>query len=123
MDSERLIQHTAKPTILVQLDSDPQPSVFDSVVAIDAGVDHLLRHGGVRPKDVRDLVYGTIFTRGVEDLRRTAVFVGGSDVAAGEAVLEEVCRTFFGPIRVSVMIPMTALRHSLMLISLVAAPR
>ena len=27
----------AKPTILIQLDTDPQPSVFDGVVAVDAG--------------------------------------------------------------------------------------
>jgi hypothetical protein len=94
----------SKPKILLQLDTDAQPSVFDSVVAVDAGVEHLLRHGGVRPADVRELVYGAMFTRGVDDLRSTAVFVGGSDVAAGEAVLAEVRRTFFGPMRVSVML-------------------
>lgn len=94
---------TAKPTILVQLDGDSQPSVFDSVVAIDAGVDHLLRHQGVRPEGVRDLVYGAIFTRAVSDLSRTAIFVGGSDVALGEAILKAVGETFFGPMRVSVM--------------------
>ena len=32
-----------KPKILVQLDTDPQPSVFDGVVAVDAGVDQLFR--------------------------------------------------------------------------------
>jgi hypothetical protein len=94
----------AKPKILLQLDSDAQPSVFDSVVAVDAGVDHLLRHGGVRPADVRELVYGAMFTRGVEDLRHTAAFIGGSDVAAGEAILAEVRRAFFGPMRVSIML-------------------
>ncbi len=93
-----------KPTVLVQLDGDPQPSVFDAVVAVDAGVDHLLRHGGVTPQTVRDLVYGAIFTRGVEDLRRTAIFVGGSDVTRGEAILRAVCDAFFGPMRVSVML-------------------
>ena len=36
------------------------------------------------------LVHGCIFTRGSKDLHRTAVFVGGSDVAAAEAVLAEV---------------------------------
>lgn len=92
-----------KRTILLQLDADPQPSVFDGVVAVDAGVDVLLRHAGVRPETVRDLVYGAIFTRGVEDLHRTAIFVGGSDVAAAEAILEAVRKTFFGPMRVSVM--------------------
>ncbi len=93
----------AKPTILIQLDSDSQPSVFDGVVAVDAGISFLFRHAGVRPEAVRDLVYGAIFTRGAEDLRRTALFIGGSDVAAGEALLDEVRRTFFGPMRVSVM--------------------
>ncbi len=94
----------SKPKILVQLDSDAQASVFDGVVAIDAGVDQLFRHGGVATDAVRELVYGTIFTRGGDDLRRTAIFVGGSDVAAGEALLRAVCDTFFGPMRVSVML-------------------
>jgi hypothetical protein len=94
----------SKPNILLQLDTDAQPSVFDSVVAVDAGVAHLLRHGGVRRSDVRDLIYGAMFTRGVDDLRHTAVFVGGSDVAAGEELLAEVRRAFFGPMRVSVML-------------------
>jgi hypothetical protein len=93
----------AKPTVLVQLDTDAQPSVFDGVVAVDAGVDHLFRHGGVTPANVRDLVYGCLFTRGLDDLRSTAVFIGGSDVAAGEAVLEAVRATFFAGFRVSVL--------------------
>jgi methylenetetrahydrofolate/methylenetetrahydromethanopterin dehydrogenase (NADP+) len=92
-----------KPRILVQLDTDPQPSVFDGVVAVDAGVDHLFRHGQVRPENVRDLVYGALFTRGAADLLRTALFVGGSDVAAGEAVLAAVRATFFAAFRVSVL--------------------
>lgn len=93
----------SKPKILVQIDPDPQPSVFDGVVAIDAGVDQLLRHGGVTVDEVRDLVYGTIFTRGPADLHDTAIFIGGSNVSAGEALLAEVKRTFFGPMRVSVL--------------------
>ncbi len=92
-----------KTTILVQLDTDTQPSVFDAVVAVDAGVQQLLRHGGVTPDNVRDLVYGTIFTRGPADLNHTAIFVGGSNVSAGEAILEVIKKAFFGPFRVSVM--------------------
>ena len=95
----------SKAKILVQLDSDPQASVFDAVVAVDAGVDQLLRHGGVQASQVRDLVYGAMFTRGGDDLRSTAIFVGGSDVAAGEALLAAgAARRFFGPMRVSVML-------------------
>jgi hypothetical protein len=94
----------SKPTVLVQLDSDSAPSVFDSVVAVDSGVDHLFRHHGVTTENVRPLVHGAMFTRGGDDLRRTAIFVGGSDVAAGEAILRSVTDTFFGPVRVSVML-------------------
>ena len=93
-----------RPNILLQLDPDPQPSVFDSVVALDAGVDQLLRHNSVDPSAVRDLVHGAIFTRGNADLRRTAIFIGGSNVAAGEALLEAVTQAFFGSVRVSVML-------------------
>lgn len=94
----------SKPTILIQLDTDPQPSVFDAVVAVDSGVTHLFRHAGVTPDSVVGLVHGAVFTRGVDDLRATALFVGGSDVAAGEAVLAKIRQTFFGPMRVSVML-------------------
>ena len=90
--------------ILLCLDTDAQPSVFDAVVAVDAGVDQLLRHGGVRSDEVRGLVYGAMFTRGPADLKNTAVFIGGTDVAAGETLLAKARECFFGPIRVSLML-------------------
>src|SRR5947207_3913504 len=82
-----------KPKILIQLDTDAQPSVFDRVVAVDAGADHVFSYGSVTPEQVQGLVHGAIFTRGPKDLHRTAIFIGGSDVAAGEAVLDAVRRT------------------------------
>jgi len=89
--------------ILLQLDTDPLPSVFDRVVAADAGVDEIFSCGGVSAENAEPLVHGAMFTRGPSDLKHTAIFVGGSNVAAGEALFERVCKTFFGPIRVSVM--------------------
>ncbi len=89
--------------ILIQLDTDPQPSVFDRVVAIDSGVDELFSYGGVTPENVVGLVHGAIFTRGVPDLKNTAIFIGGSNVAAGEQLLAKIQKTFFGPMRVSTM--------------------
>ena len=79
-----------KPTILVQLDTDAHPSTFDRVVAVDAGAQHIFSYGGVTPDNVVTLVHGCIFTRGAKDLHRTAIFVGGSDVAAGEAVVAAI---------------------------------
>ena len=89
--------------ILLQLDADGQPSVFDAVTAVDAGADVLFRHGSVRPEEVQALVHGLLFTRGGDDLRNSAVFVGGSNVRAGEAILDAVKASFFGPFQVSVL--------------------
>ena len=94
----------SKPKILLQLDTDEHPSVFDSVVAVDAGVEHLFRHHNVKPEQVRDLVYGAMFTRGPDELHNTAVFIGGSDVTAGEQILKKVKETFVGPFKVSAML-------------------
>ncbi len=94
----------SRPKILIQLDPDPHSSVFDAVVAIDSGVDQLLPYSRVQPDQVRDLVHGAIFTRGPKDLHRTAIFIGGTDVAAGEHLLHRVRESFFGSLRVSVLL-------------------
>ena len=90
--------------ILIQLDTDEHPSTFDAIVAHDADVDSLLSYGGVTADAVRGLVQSAFFTRGPRDLATLAVWVGGSSVAAGEEVLTEVEKAFFGPFRVSTML-------------------
>jgi hypothetical protein len=90
--------------LLLQLDSSPLPSVFDRIVALDGGADEVMSYGGITEDAVRDLVHGAIFTRGPKDLRNTAIFIGGTDIAAGERLLAVVRKTFFGPMRVSVML-------------------
>jgi hypothetical protein len=90
--------------LLIQIDSAPHPSVFDRVVAFDAGADEVMSYGGVTEADVRDLVHGAIFTRGPKDLHNTAIFIGGTDMTAGERLLKAIGKTFFGPMRVSVML-------------------
>ena len=90
--------------LLIQIDSSPHPSVFDRVVAFDGGADEVMSYGGVTENDVRDLVHGAIFTRGPKDLHNTAIFIGGTDMAAGERLLAAAKKTVFGPLRVSVML-------------------
>lgn len=89
--------------ILIQLDTDAQPSVFDRVVAVDSDVDELFSYGAVIPSAVEGLVHGAMFTRGPGNLKNTAIFVGGSNVASGEELLAAVRSVFFGPLSVSVM--------------------
>ena len=55
---------------------------------------------------MQNLVHGAIFTRGPKDLKHTAIFVGGSEVTAGERLLHEVVRA---------MLPQFGLRVSALL--------
>jgi hypothetical protein len=90
--------------LLIQLDSDKHPSSFDRIVPFDADVDDVLSYGNVTVEDVAALVQGAFFTRGIPDLKNTAVWIGGSHVPTGEALLTAVQKTFFGPFKVSVML-------------------
>ena len=90
--------------LLYQFDTDPMPSSFDNVVAYDGGADQVTAYGGVDPRNVGGLVDGTIFTRAPKDKKFTAIFIGGGDMAAGEALLEAVRKKFFAAFRVSVML-------------------
>lgn len=90
--------------LLFQFDTDPHPSSFDTVVAYDGGADHVIGHGGLRPDNVQALVEGTIFTRAPKQKKFTAIFIGGSDLAAGEQLMAAVKQQFFGEFRVSIML-------------------
>jgi hypothetical protein len=89
--------------LLYQFDTDALPSVFDNVVGYDGGADHVSAYGGVSAKNVGGLVEGAIFTRGPQDKKHTAIFIGGGNMAEGEAVLAAVRKKFFAKFRVSVM--------------------
>jgi hypothetical protein len=95
-------------SVLIQLDSDAHPSVFDRIVALDAGADEVLSYGAVRPEAVQSLVHGAIFTRGPKELKQTAIFIGGSDVAAGERLMEEVRRHLLPQFGLSVSVMLDA---------------
>lgn len=90
--------------LLLQLDSSRLPSVFDQVVAYDAGADAIMSYGNVTEGDVRDLIHGCIFTRGPKDLHNTAVWIGGNNMSAGEHLLAMAQDSLFGDFRVSLML-------------------
>jgi methylenetetrahydrofolate/methylenetetrahydromethanopterin dehydrogenase (NADP+) len=90
--------------LLLQLDSSRLPSVFDQVVAYDAGAEAIMSYGGVTEGDVRDLIHGCIFTRGPRDLHNTAIWIGGSNMSIGEQLLALAQDAMFDPLRVSIML-------------------
>ena len=90
--------------LLFQLDTDAIPNTFDTVVAYDGGADHVTVHGGMTPKLVGKMVDGVIFTRAPKKKKNTALFLTGSDMSEGQALLEAVKNHFFADFRVSVML-------------------
>ena len=90
--------------LLFQFDTDAHASTFDTVVAYDGGADHVIGHANVSPENVGGLVDGCIFTRAPKDKKNTAIFIGGSNMAAGEALFKAVQKQFFPGFQVSVML-------------------
>ena len=90
--------------LLLQLDSSRLPSVFDQIVAYDAGADIVMSYGGITEGDVRDLIHGCIFTRGPKDLHNTAVWISGNNMSAGEQLLAMAQDALFEPFSVSLML-------------------
>lgn len=90
--------------LLFQLDTDPVPNTFDTVVGYDGGADHVTAYGGMTPDNVGKMVDGVMFTRAPSAKRFTALFVTGSNMAEGEALLRAIKGRFFAKFRVSVML-------------------
>ncbi len=90
--------------LLFQFDTDTHPSVFDTIVGYDGGADHVIGHGGLMPENVSALVEGAIFTRAPKDKKNTAIFVGGSNMIAGQKLFAAVQSYFFPGFQVSVML-------------------
>lgn len=90
--------------LLYQFDTDPQASVFDNVVAYDGGADHVTAYANCDVNMITPLVEGAIFTRAGSNKKNTALFVGGSDINAGDALFDSVQKNFFDSFRVSIML-------------------
>jgi len=93
----------APSRILIHLDHNPHPRVFDAVMAIDGGADHVLAYGDVDPQDVPLLVSGALYSRPQHELVRTAVLITGTNDRVVEEMVRQARRAFFGAYRVSVM--------------------
>jgi hypothetical protein len=90
--------------LLLLLDSDPLPNAYDTIVGYDGGADHIVSYGGITPGNFGALIDGAVFTRGPSEKKDTAIFIGGTNMAAGEELLAAVTKRFFGNFRVSVML-------------------
>lgn len=91
------------PRVLIHLDHNPHPRVFDRIMSIDGGADHVLAYGDVDPQDVPLLVSGALYSRPFEELGRTALLITGTNDRVIEEMLRQARRAFFGRYRISIM--------------------
>lgn len=89
--------------ILIHLDHNPHPRVFDRVMSIDGGADHVFSYGDVDPQDVPSLVSGALYSRPLRELVRTAVLVTGTNDLVVDEMVRQARRAFFGRYHVSLM--------------------
>ena len=48
--------------LLIQIDTDPIPAVFDTVVGYDGGADHVQAYGGIDPSNAVSYTHLTLPT-------------------------------------------------------------
>ncbi len=70
------------------------PSLFDLLVGYDSGADIVIPYGNIAPADMKDMVYGCVFTRKPDDLKNSAIFIGGHDVIKSEELLDSALNVF-----------------------------
>lgn len=90
--------------LLYAFSTDRVVSPFDMNVAYDAGFDVVHPFGEVTPASATGLVQDIIFSRGVSGTKFTAVFLGGSDADAVEAVRDAAAGAMFKPFQVPLLV-------------------
>ena len=91
------------PRILIHIDHNPHPRVFDRIMSLDGGADQILAYGDVDPQDVPVLVSGALYSRPLTELHRTALLVTGTNDRVIAEMVRQAKRAFFGAYRVSIL--------------------
>jgi len=85
------------------IDPMPNASPFDINMAVDAGYDVVLPYSNVELWQVNGLVQDAIFSREPEGVKKTAVFIGGRDIALAKQMLEAAKKAMVPPFEISVL--------------------
>ena len=91
-----------KRSILHMLDPMPNNSPFDINMAVDAGFDVLMPYSNVKLDSVHGLTQDAIFSRGPAGVKRTAMFIGGRDLALAMDMLNASQHAMVPPFEISV---------------------
>jgi len=90
-----------RPHLLHMITPEPNVSPFDVNMAYDAGFDAVIPYTHVAVKDVRSLVQDMIFSRSVNDVKRTACFICGRDASLALDMLDKAKAAMVPPYEIS----------------------
>jgi methylene-tetrahydromethanopterin dehydrogenase len=90
-----------RPHLLHMITPDANVSPFDVNMAYDAGFDAVIPYTHVAVKDVRGLVQDMIFSRSVNDVKRTALFICGRDASLALDMLDKAKDAMVPPFEIS----------------------
>ena len=91
------------PYILVFLNTDKRASPFDICMAYDAGFNTVIPYDNVTPKDAKEIVQDTIFSRTKKGIGHTCFFIGGKNDEKAREVLEAVKNAMFPPFETTII--------------------
>lgn len=92
-----------KRSILHMFDPMPNNSPFDINMAMDAGFDVLMPYNNVKLDHINGLTQDAIFSRGPSGVKRTAIFIGGRDIALAIDMLDAAKQAMVPPFVISVL--------------------
>ncbi len=90
-----------RPHLLHMITPEPNVSPFDVNMAYDAGFDAVIPYPNVAVKDVRGLIQDMIFSRSVNDVKRTACFICGRDSSLALDMLDKAKAAMVPPFEIS----------------------
>ena len=73
--------------ILAYITPEKHAGFFDLVIAYDSEVEVIVPYTEISPQEVKDVIYGAVFTRNPRDLKNTAIFIGGHDFERSQELL------------------------------------
>ena len=91
-----------KKNILHMLTPQENVSPFDVNMACDAGYDLIIPYTNVSLNDVKSLVQDAIFSRSVNNAKKTGIFICGKDASLALDMMDAAKKAMVPPFEISV---------------------
>jgi methylene-tetrahydromethanopterin dehydrogenase len=90
---------------IIFLDTDKHVSPFEQLAVVDIFPDvFIITYNNIDVDDAKKIIQDAMFPRGPKGVKFTKIFVGGSDVAKVDKIVETIKKTMFPPFEMAVLV-------------------